>query len=305
VTKSFTCSRGWSLQRIDVLWSFRPTLCKATRIFVTILSALLVASCGKSVTTGGSGPTDPNDETVAIFGFDNGKQVISSGKLHSHVFIEICSGSYPEVSPSGRYLAYNPNGTRNPAIQPINVVEISTGKTISFASIPTDLLPNPSSFWSKDEKSIAFKVHDFGGDRDSCVVDVVGGNYWRGSEADFTARFGNTFGPIELNARHSPEGRLTVENYGHVGALYFHPDTGQPIRLTSENMGVPSPPIWIERTREVLFVGVYTRPPYSDEDVSAGVIYLIKPEAKDWAHASEGDWKNAAVSPGEQVSSSK
>jgi hypothetical protein len=257
------------------------------------------------MTAGGNGPTDPKDETVAIFGFDHGKQVISSGKLHSHIFAELCSGSYPEVSPAGRYVAYNPDSNRNPAIQPINVVEISTGKTISFASIPTDLLPNPSSFWSKDEKSIAFKVHDFNGDRGYCVVKVTGGAYWRGSEAEFAGRFGDAFGPIELNARHSAEGRLTVENYGHVGALYFHPDTGEPIRLTPENMGVPSPPVWIERTGEALFVGVYTRPPYSDEDVSPGMVYLIKPEAKDWAHASKEEWINAAVSPGEQVSSSK
>jgi len=283
----------------------RLNLSNATIIFVAVVSALFLACCGKPKASSRRGPIDPNDQTVAIFGFDQGQQVISSGKLHSYVFAKLCNGDYPEVSPSGRFVAYNPTGNRNPAIQPVEVFDISTGKTLSFASIPTDLLPNPSSFWSKDERKLAFKVHDFNGNRDTCVVDIVDGAFWRGSEAEFAARFGDVFGPIELNARHSAEGRLTVENYGHVGALYFHPDNGTPIRLTPENMGVPFTPLWLERTREALFVGVFTRPPYSDEDVSPGTVYLIKPEAKDWAHASKEDWEDATVAPGEQVSSSK
>jgi hypothetical protein len=268
-------------------------------------SACLTAACGKLTSSLIQIPDNPKDETIAIFRIDREKQAIYSGKLHSHKFTEVCSGSYPEVSPSGRFIAYNPNGGRNPAIQPVQLIEISTAKIFAFTSIPADLLPNPGSFWSKDERRIAFKVHDFNGNREDGVVNVADGSYWRGTESEFDSRFADAFGPIVLNARQSTEGRLTIENFDHVGALYFHPENGVPIRLTPENMGVTSVPIWIERTREALFVGVHTWPPYYDEDVSEGSVYLVKPEAKDWEHASKKDWEDAIISSGEQVSCSK
>jgi hypothetical protein len=70
-------------------------------------------------------------------------------------------------------------------------------------------------------------------------------------------------------------------------------------------MGVTSPPIWIERTREALFVGSRVCPPYGDKNVMPGNVYLIKPEARDWANASTKEWQDAIVTVGEQVSCSK
>jgi hypothetical protein len=194
---------------------------------------------------------------------------------------------------------------RHPAIQPVEVIEIQTGMVTSFPSIPRDLAPWPESFWSSNEKLVTFQVHDFDGNRNRSVVSMVDGSYWRGTDAEFDARYANAFGPTELQARHSAERRLFVENFQHVGALFFRPDKGNPIRVSAENMGVSSSPIWLERTREALFVGRRVSPPYREEDVSDGIVYLIKPEAKDWANASMKDWKEAIVASGEQVSCSK
>lgn len=254
-------------------------------------------------------PDDPSDETVAIFRFEDGKQVIYSGKLHSRRFKKLCSGDYPRVSPSGRWVAYNPikdASHRNPAIQPIEVIEIQTGQVTTFGSIPRDLTPWPESVWSSDEKLITFQVHDFNGNRVRCVVNRLDGSYWRGTDAEFGAKYGTAFGPTEIDSRKSVDGRLSIENYKRVGALYLHSGKGKSIRLTPETMGVASTPIWIERTGEALFVGSYVaRHTFKEDSVEPGNLYLIKPEALDWAKASKSQWKAAIVSSGEQVSASK
>lgn len=276
---------------------------------IAILSVFAFVSCEKPPRTGVEMPDDPSDETVAIFRFEDGKQVIYSGKLHSRRFKKICSGDYPRVSPSGRWVAYNPikdASHRNPAIQPIEVIEIQTGQVTTFASIPRDLTPWPESVWSSDEKLITFQVHDFNGNRVRCVVNRLDGSYWRGTDAEFGAKYGTAFGPTELDARKSVDGRLSIENYKHVGALYLHSGNGKSIRLTPETMGVASTPIWIARTGEALFVGSYVaRRTFKEDSVEPGNVYLIKPEALDWANASRSKWKAAIVTSGEQVSTSK
>jgi hypothetical protein len=268
----------------------------------TIVATLLVASCEKKDSSLANLPEDPNDLTTAIFRIEEGKPVICIGKLHSHRFRKLCVGDYPRVSPSGRYVAYNqslPTG-----IAPIKVIEVQTGKVRTFDSIPHDLQPWPESFWSKDESLIAFEVHDFAGNRVKCVVSMADGSFWRGTGAEFRTNYPDAFNSINLNARRSVEGRLVIENFKHVGALFFQTGKGGMVRLTPEDMAVASPPIWIERTGEALFVGRRVVPPYDDKDVMSGNVYLIKPEAKDWANASKKDWEAAIVTMGEQVSCS-
>jgi hypothetical protein len=266
-----------------------------------IVAALLAASCGKKDSALANLPDDPNDLTTAIFRFEDGKPVICIGNLHSHRFRTLCVGDYPRVSPSGRYVAFNQS--LRTGIAPIKVIEVQTGKVRTFDSIPHDLRPWPESFWSKDESLIAFEVHDFEGNRVKCVVSMSDGSYWRGTDAEFRTKYPDAFNSINLNARRSVDGRLVVENFKHVGALFFQTGKGA-VRLTPEDMAVTAPPIWIERTGEALFVGRRVVPPYGDKDVMPGNVYLIKPEAKDWANASTKDWEAAIVTVGEQVSCS-
>ena len=203
---------------------------------VAVVFGFHAASCGKPNRSVVEVADDPADETVAVFRFEDGKQVIYCGELHSRRLKKLCFGDYPSVSPSGRFVAYNPIADashRHPAIQPIEVIEVQTGKLTSFPSIPRDLAPWPESFWSSDEALVAFQVHDFEGDRGRCVVSTVDGSYWRGTDAEFEARYAKAFGSTELQARHSAEGRLFVENFQHVGALYFRPDKGNPIRISA------------------------------------------------------------------------
>lgn len=264
---------------------------------------LLAASCGKQAPAFGNLPGDPNDLTAAVFRFEDGKPVICIGKLHSHGFRKLCVGDYPQVSPSGKFVAYNQS--LRAGIEPIEVIEIQTGKVRTFDSIPEDLHPYPESFWSRDETLIAFEVHDFTGNRVKCVVSMTDGSFWRGTDAEFNVRHAGAFNSTRIGARSSIEGRLAIENFKHVGALFFRSDKGESIRLTPEDMGVTSPPIWIERTREALFVGSRVCPPYGDKNVMPGNVYLIKPEARDWANASTKEWQDAIVTVGEQVSCSK
>jgi hypothetical protein len=260
-----------------------------------------VASCEKKDLVLANLPEDPNDLTTAIFRIEDGKPIICIGKLHSHRFRKLCVGDYPRVSPSGKYVAYNQS--LRTGIAPIKVIEVQTGKVRTFDSIPHDLSPWPESFWSKDESLIAFEVHDFEGNRVKCVVSMSDGSYWRGTDAEFRTKYPDAFNSISLDARRSVDGRLVVENFKHVGALFFQTGKGA-VRLTPEDMAVTAPPIWIERTSEALFVGSRVVPPYRDEDVMSGNVYLIKPEAKDWANASTKDWEAAIVTVGEQVSCS-
>ena len=268
-----------------------------------IVATLLAASCEKKDYALANLPEDPNDLTTAIFRFEEGKPVICIGKLHSGHFRKLCVGDYPRVSPSGRYVAYNQS--LRTGIAPIKVIEVQTGKVRTFDSIPHDLQPWPESFWSKDESLIAFEVHDFDGNRVKCVVSMTDGSFWRGTDAEFRTKYPDAFNSINLNARRSVEGRLIIENFKRVGALFFQNGKGGMVRLTPEDMAVASPPIWIERTGEALFVGSHVVPPYGDENVMPGNVYLIKPEAKDWANASKKDWDAAIVTMGEQVSCSQ
>lgn len=137
------------------------------------------------------------------------------------------------------------------------------------------------------------------------MVSMTDGSFWRGTDAEFHFKYSNAFNSTELGARRSTEGRLAIENFKHVGALFFRSDNGDSIRLTPEDMGVASAPIWIERTREALFVGRRVVWPYGDKNVMDGNIYLIKPGAKDWANASKKEWEAAIVTAGEQVSVSE
>ena len=197
--------------------------------------------------------------------FENGKQTIYSGKLHSGHFKKLCYGEGPIVSASGNFVAYRPipDWTKSaPTQKPMEVVEIQTGKVMPFTAIPKDL----------------------------------------------------AFPQMDIDSRQSIEGRLSIENYKYYGALFFHPPNGVPFRLTPEKMFVNSPPIWIGRTGEALFVGTYDLTGFfkglffghdpDDFDAGPGEVYLIKPEERDWAHASRRVWTSVLVMPGEQVSCS-
>jgi hypothetical protein len=264
---------------------------------------LLAISCRSQRPATGDLPEDPSDPTIAVFRFEDGKPVIRAGRLHSGQFRKLSVGDYPSVSPGGGFVAYN--RSLRTGIQPVEVIEIQSGIVRKFDSIPKDLAPWPESFWSKDETLIAFQVHDFTGNKDRCVVSMVDDSFWRGTDAEFRLKYPNAFKTTTLDARSSAEGRLTIENFKHVGALFFRADNGESIRLTPENMGVASSPIWLERTREALFVGRRANPPYDENRVMPGKIYLIKPEARDWANASDQEWEKAIVTDGEQVSCSK
>ena len=268
---------------------------------------LLAASCEKQATPVTDKPDDPSDLTIAMTGNEPGENTIKVGKLHSHHFRTLCAGDHAAVSPSGRFVAYNPPwNAKTFSLSCVEVIEIQTGKVTRFDSIPTDLAPNPGSFWSKDETLIAFYIHDSNGNRSRCVVNMMDGSFWRGTNDEFAAKYLNVFGSTEINARQSVEGRLTIENFKRVGALFFHPTKGKATRLTPEDMAVAYPPIWIEKTGEVLFSGSYViRHFFDEDDGEPDQVYLIKPEGRDWAHASRKAWKDAIVTGGERVSSSK
>jgi hypothetical protein len=266
---------------------------------------LLAASCEKQTAPVANKPDDPSDLTIAMTGNEPGEDTIKVGKLHSHQFRKLCAGDNAAVSPSGRFVAYSPhwNGKALP-LPCVEVIEIQTGKVTRFDSIPKDLDPYPPSFWSKDEKLIAFYASN--DSRNRCVVSMTDGSFWRGTKEEFAAKFSDIFGSTEINARHSVEGRLTIENFKRVGTLFFHPTNGKAIRLTPEDMAVAYPPIWIEQTGEALFSGAYViRHFFDEDDFEPDQVYLIKPEGRDWAHASRKAWKEAIVTGGERVSSSK
>lgn len=271
-----------------------------TCLMCTLLFAI---SCDDHTHSSGELSEDPQDLTVAVYQIEDGEGSIRVAKLHLKHFHKLCVGDYPSVSPSGRFVAYNQS--LSTGIHPVRVIEIQTGEVRTFDSIPKDLAPWPESFWSRDESLIAFHVHDFTGNKSRCVVSMLDGSFWRGTDVEFHDKYQGHFGSTTLCARESGEGRLTIKNFNHVGALYFRADNGDSIRLTPEDMGVASPPIWIERTGEALFIGRRVRPPYRDEDVMPGNVYLIKPEAKDWANVSTKEWHDAIVTMGEQVSASR
>ena len=277
-----------------------------------ILSALLVASCEKPARSVADVPDDPSDETLAFLSSAPGENMIYWGKLHSHQFKKLCSGDNPSISPSGRFVAYNPPLYNSPhpppKLAPIKVIAVETGNITSFDSIPRDLTPHPGCFWSSDEKLIAFPIYDWGGNRVRGVVSMVDGSFWQGTDAEFDAKYAKAFSSTEINARHSVEGRLSIENFKRVGALYFHPRAGKPIRLTPETMAVATTPIWIERTGEALFAGSFFSRNFFDPDndhSEPAQVYLIKPEAKDWANASRNAWKEAIAAPGVRFSVSR
>ena len=263
----------------------------------------LLVSCDEPKSSYSALSERPEDPIVAVFAVEDGKGCIRAGKLRSGHFKKLCDGDYPSLSPSGKFLAYN-QSTRN-GIQAVRVIEIRTGKVTIFDSIPKDIAPWPESFWSKDEKLIAFHVHDFTGNRSRCVVSMEDGSFWRGTDLEFRDKHPDDFGVTTLGARASVEGRLEIRNLKHVGALFFRSGGGESIRLTPENMGVTGTPIWIEKTGEALFVGSRVNSPYGDEDVLPGKIYLIRPGSMDWANASEKEWEKAVIMSGEQVSLSR
>ena len=238
------------------------------RIASLIASLLFVVSCENQTPFVFDKGDDPADMIAAVYRVEDGEGVICVGKLHSHHFRKLCNGDYPSVSPSGRFVAHN--RSVRAGIQTVRVIEIQTGKVTTFNSIPEGTAPRPESFWSKDERLIAFHVNDFNGNRGRCVVSLTDGSFWRGTNAEFAYQYPNVFRSIVLDARRSVEGRLTIENFKDVGALFYHPSNEKMIRLTPEDMAVGNPPIWIERTGEALFVG--SRVPPGEGGVGSAAI---------------------------------
>lgn len=226
-------------------------------------------------------------------------------------------GDYPAVSPSGKYVAYNPEGdprfSQRPGIPPIIVKEVATGKEIRFASIPEETRPWPGSRWSADETLIAFEVHDFEGNRSQAVVSVEDGSFWRGTREEFRVRYASAFPEVSspLSVQ-SVTGQPDYHGWA-ANAVFYHPDSGPPVRLTPENMWISSSlgtAVWIERTGEVVFPAVW----HSDLEISGPIekrasptptIFVIKARARDWRNASREEWDAAALFEAEQVSCSR
>lgn len=235
------------------------------------ICGLLATGCTKTSPNVSVHSDDPNDEVIAFVASDpkdNGLSIsIYSGKLHSGRFLKLCAGDNPRVSLSGKYIAFDPPYVYNP-------------------KGPNELpIRKPQQ-----------------------VIEIATGKLT--PLADFQKLGLDRFSSVEINARQSLDGRVSIENYKKVGALYFHPDRGEPFRLTPDHMAVSSTPIWISRTGEVLFsafrVSAWKRWIDPDDDDSEGPdeIYLIKPNVRDWTHASKADWEAVRMAYGLRVSSS-
>lgn len=258
-------------------------------------------------------PDDPNDVTIAFFGFHDGKQTIHAGKLHSNNYRRLCIGAYPRVSHSGKFVARNPEGDnrfKSRAIPPIVVTELATGKETSFASIPKDTAPWPGCVWSLDDSRIAFDVHDFEGNRSKALVSYQDGSFWHGTEAEFASQFGKHFqsSAARVSIEEVPGER--VPNGFRARALYFQKADGNRIRVTPATMWVADKALWIERTGEIVFLALW------HSDLNAGSnekempwkhppdVYLLNPAAKDWPLATTQQWQDAHIFNAEDVSCS-
>jgi transposase len=229
--------------------------------------------------------------------------------------MRIAVGDYPTVSPSGKYVAYNPCKSDGVGIfeKFVHVVELKTGRTIVFDSIPKNTHIYPGSAWSSDEKLITFCVHDFDGSYGSrCIVSMVDGSFWRGTEDEFEIGYGRLF-QCETESTQIfveemlSEPKVGLDNPGcdcedrHANGLFYHLRTGLPIRLTRTDMLVDRA-VWIEPTREILFTAQW------HEDYRAARpwrIYLINPEAKDWRNLSRRAWNAAVIGAGDDISGSR
>ena len=280
--------------------------------FITLMT--LLPSCSKHDSQPKAIlPDDPNDVTIAFFGFQDGKQTIHAGKLHSNNYRRLCIGAYPSVSPSGRFVARNPEGDdrfKSRAIPPIVVTELATGKETSFASIPKGTAPWPGCVWSTDDSLISFDVHDFDGNRSKAVVSLADGSYWRGTEAAHGAKFGRFFSQplskISIAIIASEPVPLGFE----ARTLYYHKPDGSQIRITPATMWVAGKALWIERTGEVVFLALW------HSDLNPGTspkkmawkhppnVYLINPSSKDWTKATSRQWEDALIFNAQDVSCS-
>lgn len=272
-----------------------------------------LASCDEKRSDKQMFPEDPNDVTVAFFGFHNGKQTIHAGKLHSRNYRELCIGDYPSVSHSGRLVARNPEGDSRfkwRAIPPVVVTDITNGHEIVFKSIPSDTAPWPGSVWSTDDSLISFVVHDFDGNRSKAVVSLADGSYWRGTEAEHSTKFGRFFSPPLSKISISIVTSEPVPSGFEARTLYYHKPDGSRIRITPATMWVAGKALWIERTGEIVFLALW------HSDLNAGSnekqmpwkhppdVYLLNPSTMDWSIASPQQWQAAHIFNAEDVSCS-
>lgn len=93
-------------------------------------------------------------------------------------------------------------------------------------------------------------------------------------------------------------------------AIYYRPPTGGDRRVTRKDMWIAGNPIWIERTKEIVLLGVWhsdLRPSSDPDEASSPTpnVYLISPEKKDWMSASKEEWNASVIFRAEQVSCSE
>ena len=282
---------------------------------VRVIAAALTFCLSATAIADPRAETGTSDPTVAFFTIRDGKLTILAGKLRSRSFKPMGIGQSPRVSPSGKFVAYNPvNDPRfnQQGIAHVIVKEIETGKLKQFRSIPPDTRPYPGCVWSDDETLLAFDVHDFESNGSKAVVDVRDDSFWRGSKEEFSARYGRRFpaerSPVSLAA---VPGESDYHGYPAT-AVFFKPADGPPARLTPDNLWVCRPTngaAWIASTGEVIFPAIWEADLATEGWIEkrprpTATMFLIKPGAKDWMKATRAEWDAAALCQAEEVSTS-
>lgn len=293
----------------------RGAIVKSRPSTLAVLVGLAFSLC--SLTTraderSGNGTPDP---TVAFFTIRDGKLTILAGQLRSRRFRNVGVGQSPRVSPSGKFVAYNP--VSDPRFSQQGIAHVIVKDTVTavlrqFRSIPPDTRPYPGCIWSADETLLAFDVHDFESNRSKAVVDLRDDSFWRGTEEEFNTRYSGRFpeacSPVAVAA--VPGG---PDYHGYPAtALFYKPLNGPAVRLTPENLWVCRPPsgaAWVASTGEVIFPAIWkadlpTQGWIEKRPRPIPTMFVIKPEAKDWMKASRAEWDAAAICQAEEVSSS-
>lgn len=94
-------------------------------------------------------------QAAQIISFERG-ELIWIANLDGSNAKKLTKGSYPQISPDGKYIAFNIENNTNSISRFIKIMEITSGKIKQLKNIPTDNSFNPT--WSPDSKKLLFNT---------------------------------------------------------------------------------------------------------------------------------------------------